>query len=147
VTLALPGGTALLLDDSYNASPISVRAGLSVLAAQPASRRIAVLGDMLELGPGGPAMHAELAPDVAGAADLVYCCGPLMRHLFEALPEAKRGAHLADSTALAPVVAGATRAGDAVLVKGSLGSRMAAVIAALKSLNDETGAVGAGVVP
>jgi UDP-N-acetylmuramoyl-tripeptide--D-alanyl-D-alanine ligase len=147
VTLALPGGTALLLDDSYNASPISVRAGLSVLAAQPATRRIAVLGDMLELGPGGPAMHAELAPDVAGAADLVYCCGPLMRHLFEALPEAKRGAHLADSTALAPVVAGATRAGDAVLVKGSLGSRMAAVIAALKSLNDETGAVGAGVVP
>jgi UDP-N-acetylmuramoyl-tripeptide--D-alanyl-D-alanine ligase len=147
VTLALPGGTATLLDDSYNASPASIRAGLAVLAAQPAARRIAVLGDMRELGEGGPAMHAELAPDVAASADLVYCCGPLMRHLFEALPEARRGAHLADSAALAPVIAEALRAGDAVLVKGSLGSRMAAVIAALKSLNDRSGAVGAGVVP
>ena len=146
VTLALPGGTALLLDDSYNASPASVRAGLGVLAAQPASRRVVVLGDMLELGEGGPAMHAELASDVASAASVVYCCGPLMRHLFDALPEARRGAHLPSSAALAPVLAEAVRPGDAVLVKGSLGSRMALVVAALKSLNDKASAAGAKVV-
>jgi UDP-N-acetylmuramoyl-tripeptide--D-alanyl-D-alanine ligase len=147
VTLALPGGTALLLDDSYNASPPSVRAGLAVLAAQPASRRVAVLGDMLELGEGGPAMHAELASDVASAATVVYCCGPLMRHLFEALPKGKRGAHLPDSAALAPLLAEAIRPGDVVLVKGSLGSRMALVVAALKSLNDKASAAGAKVIP
>ena len=92
-------------------------------------------------------MHADLASDVAAAAELVYCCGPLMRHLFEALPEEKRGAHLPDSSALAPLLAGAIRAGDAVLVKGSLGSRMALVVAALTSLNDRSSAAGAGVVP
>jgi UDP-N-acetylmuramoyl-tripeptide--D-alanyl-D-alanine ligase len=147
VTLNLPGGTALLLDDSYNASPASIRAGLAVLAAQPATRRVVALGDMLELGAAGPAMHAELAGDVAKSADIVYCCGPLMRHLHAALPEASRGAHLPDSAALAPVVVAAVRPGDAVLVKGSLGSRMATVVAALKSLNDKAGAAGAGVVP
>lgn len=145
VTLALPGGPALLLDDSYNASVASIRAGLAVLAAQTATRRIAVLGDMLELGTDGPAMHAELAPAVAQVADIVFCCGPLIRGLFDALPESRRGAHAADSAALAPAVAAALRPGDAVLVKGSLGSRMATVVAALKSLNDKTSAAGAGV--
>jgi UDP-N-acetylmuramoyl-tripeptide--D-alanyl-D-alanine ligase len=133
VRIALPGGTALLLDDSYNAAPVSVRAGLAVLAAQDATRRIAVLGDMLELGEAGPALHAELAPEVAAAADLVFCCGAQMRHLFEALPAAKRGAHAPDSAALAPLVAAALAPGDAVLVKGSLGSRMAAVVAAIRA--------------
>ncbi len=133
VKLALPGGAALLLDDSYNAAPVSVRAGLAVLAAQQATRRVAVLGDMLELGEAGPALHAELAPDAAAAADLVFCCGPQMRHLFDALPAAKRGAHAPDSAALAPLVAAAFAPGDAVLVKGSLGSRMAAVVAAIRA--------------
>ncbi|MBX6373696.1 MAG: UDP-N-acetylmuramoyl-tripeptide--D-alanyl-D-alanine ligase [Acetobacteraceae bacterium] len=132
VTLHLPGGgTALLLDDSYNASTASIRAGLAVLAAQPAGRRIAVLGDMRELGEHGPALHAELAPDVAAAADLAFCCGPLMRHLFDALPESVRGDHRPDSESLAPVVRAALRPGDAVLVKGSLGSRMKLVVEAL----------------
>ncbi len=141
VTLALPGGTALLLDDSYNASAASIRAGLKVLAAQRASRRIIVLGDMLELGEGGPAMHVELAPDGAAMADLVYACGPLMRGLYDALPEARRGAHAPDSAALATIVAQALRPGAAVLVKGSLGMRMARVVSALKALN-ATGAAG-----
>jgi UDP-N-acetylmuramoyl-tripeptide--D-alanyl-D-alanine ligase len=145
VTLALPGGAALLIDDSYNASPTSIRAGLAVLGAQPASRRIVALGDMRELGDDAPAMHAELAADVAAAADLVFCCGPLMRHLYDALPVAKQGGHCADSGALAPVLAQAVRSGDAVLVKGSLGSRMATVVGALKSLNDKAGPMGAGV--
>jgi UDP-N-acetylmuramoyl-tripeptide--D-alanyl-D-alanine ligase len=133
VRIDLPGGAALLLDDSYNAAPNSIRAGLAVLAAQPAGRRIVALGDMLELGEAGPALHAELAPDVAAVADLVFCCGPLMRHLFEALPEEKRGAHLPDSATLGVIVAAALEPGDAVLVKGSLGSRMAAVVAAIKA--------------
>ncbi len=145
VTLALPGGEALLIDDSYNASPASIRAGLAVLAAQPAKRRIVALGDMREMGAEAPAMHADLAADVAAAADLVFCCGPLMRHLYDGLPAARQGGHLPDSAALAPVLAQAVRPGDAVLVKGSLGSRMATVIAALKSLNDKTGPTGAGV--
>ncbi|MBR0671525.1 UDP-N-acetylmuramoyl-tripeptide--D-alanyl-D-alanine ligase [Neoroseomonas soli] len=131
VRLALPGGEALLIDDSYNASPASIRAGLAVLAAQKASRRIAALGDMRELGDHGPALHADLAPDAAATCDLVFTCGELMGHLHAALPEAKRGAHLADSTALAPVLKKALRPGDAVLVKGSLGSRMAVVVEAL----------------
>jgi UDP-N-acetylmuramoyl-tripeptide--D-alanyl-D-alanine ligase len=90
-----------------------------------------VLGDMRELGEHGPALHAELAPDAAAAADLVFCCGPLMRHLYDALPAARRGAHMPDSDRLAPLVRAALRAGDAVLVKGSLGSRMKVVVEAL----------------
>ncbi len=129
--IALPGGEALLLDDSYNASSASIRAALAVLAAQPACRRIAVLGDMRELGDHGPALHAELAADVAAATDLTFCCGPLMGHLFAALPADRQGAQAADSTSLAPLVSAALRPGDAVLVKGSLGSRMAVIIQAL----------------
>ena len=135
VLRAADGGEALLLDESYNASAASVRAALAVLAAQPARRRLAVLGDMLELGEAGPALHAGLAADAADAADAVFCCGPLMRGLFDALPPGKRGAHAADSTALAPAVAGALRGGDAVMVKGSLGSRMAVVVAALRGVS------------
>ncbi|PZP43964.1 MAG: UDP-N-acetylmuramoyl-tripeptide--D-alanyl-D-alanine ligase [Azospirillum brasilense] len=129
------GGEFLLLDESYNANTASVAAALAVLAAQPTQppgRRIAVLGDMLELGEHGPDLHRSLAPAAAAAADLVYCCGPLMRGLFEALPPGKRGAHAPDSASLAPVLASAVRGGDAVMVKGSLGSRMATVVAALR---------------
>jgi UDP-N-acetylmuramoyl-tripeptide--D-alanyl-D-alanine ligase len=129
--IAVPGGQALLIDDSYNASPPSIRAGLAVLAAQPATRRIAALGDMRELGDAAPAIHAALAPDAAAACDLVFCCGELMGHLYRALPDDRRAAHLPDSAALAPVLRDALRPGDAVLVKGSLGSRMAVVVDAL----------------
>ncbi len=129
--IAVPGGEALLIDDSYNASPPSIRAGLAVLAAQAAARRIAALGDMRELGAEGPAIHAALAPDAAAACDLVFCCGELMGHLYQALPAERRAAHLPDSAALAPVLRDALRPGDAVLVKGSLGSRMAIVVEAL----------------
>jgi UDP-N-acetylmuramoyl-tripeptide--D-alanyl-D-alanine ligase len=129
----VPGGTALLLDESYNANTTSMRAALAVLAAQKGMRRIAVMGDMLELGDEGVAMHAALAEDAAASADLVFTCGPQMAALHDALPVARRGAHAADSAALAPIVADALRAGDAVLVKGSLGSRMAVVVRAIKA--------------
>jgi UDP-N-acetylmuramoyl-tripeptide--D-alanyl-D-alanine ligase len=133
VALAVPGGEALLLDESYNGQPPAMRAALAVLGSQQAARRIAVLGDMRELGEHGPALHAGLLPDVLGHADLVFCCGPLMRGLYDALPGGLRGAHAATSEALAPLVRDALRPGDVVLVKGSLGTRMAAVVGALKS--------------
>lgn len=127
------GGTATLLDESYNASDSAVRAALAVLAGLPARRRVAVLGDMLEMGAHGPALHEALAGDAARHADLVFCCGPLMRGLFAGIPLAARGEWAADSAALAPLVAQALRDGDAVLVKGSLGMRMAEVVRALEA--------------
>ena len=120
-----------LLDESYNANGASVRAALAVLRSLP-GRRLAVLGDMLELGAHGPAEHAALAPAVAEAADLLFACGPLMRGLYDAVPAPQRGAHAPDSAALAPIVAARAARGDAVLVKGSLGSRMATVVRALE---------------
>jgi UDP-N-acetylmuramoyl-tripeptide--D-alanyl-D-alanine ligase len=102
-----------------------------VLSLQPAIRRIAVLGDMLELGEASAAQHAGLAPDVMASADLLFACGPEMWRLFDAVPATMQGAHAATSTELAPLVAAALRPGDAVLVKGSLGSRMAKIVAAL----------------
>jgi UDP-N-acetylmuramoyl-tripeptide--D-alanyl-D-alanine ligase len=131
--IAVADGEALLLDESYNASSASVRAALSVLALQPARRRIAVLGDMLELGADGPAEHSGLAPSVASVADLLFTCGPLMRLLHDAVPARIRGVHADTSDALAPIVASALRAGDAVLVKGSLGSRMSNIVRALRA--------------
>jgi UDP-N-acetylmuramoyl-tripeptide--D-alanyl-D-alanine ligase len=125
------GGQALLLDESYNASDVALRAALAVLASQPARRRIAVLGDMLELGEFGAGLHEALAPDVAAAADLVYACGPLMAGLFVRLPPDRRGAHAADAASLAPLLRAALRDGDAILVKGSLGMKMAGIVQAL----------------
>jgi UDP-N-acetylmuramoyl-tripeptide--D-alanyl-D-alanine ligase len=132
--LMLPGGAALLLDESYNANGASMRAALDVLHLQPATRRVAVLGDMLELGEAGPAEHAALADDVARSADLVFTCGPLMRRLFDAIPPQIRGRHAEDAATLAPIVASHVETGDAILIKGSLGSRMKAIVAALDAL-------------
>ena len=131
-------GAVTLLDESYNANTASVRASLAVLRGMPGTRHIAVLGDMLELGEFGPAEHQGLAADVAEAADLLYACGPLMRHLFEAVPEKQRGVLAADSATLAPIVAEAVRPGDAVLIKGSLGSRMRVIVAGLEARLSES---------
>jgi UDP-N-acetylmuramoyl-tripeptide--D-alanyl-D-alanine ligase len=129
----VPGGAALLLDESYNGNPASMRAALAVLRLQPARRRVAVLGDMLELGDAAPTEHNSLAADVAAATDSLFACGPLMRGLYDAVPEPIRTAYAADSAALAPMVARAIAPGDAVLIKGSLGSRMKLVVDALQS--------------
>ncbi|MBO6782168.1 MAG: UDP-N-acetylmuramoylalanyl-D-glutamyl-2,6-diaminopimelate--D-alanyl-D-alanine ligase [Alphaproteobacteria bacterium] len=138
----IPGehGTLTVIDDSYNASPTSMRAAIAVLsAASPArgGRRIAVLGDMLELGDTAPQLHASLAPDLeAGDIDLVFCAGPNMAALDDALPAQLRGGHADTSEELADTVVDAVRDGDVLLVKGSLGSRMALVVDALKALGD-----------
>jgi UDP-N-acetylmuramoyl-tripeptide--D-alanyl-D-alanine ligase len=130
--IVVPGGTALLIDESYNGNPASMRAALAVLRLQPARRRVAVLGDMLELGEAGRTEHRALAADVMAAADRVFACGPLMRDLFAVLPAPLRAAHAENSASLAPLVAHAIAPGDAVLIKGSLGSRMKLVVAALE---------------
>ena len=132
-----------MLDESYNASGASVRAALAVLALQPATRRIAVLGDMLELGEAGPAEHIALAEDVARCADLLFTCGPLMAGLHEAVSPAQRGTHAEDAAALAPLLAAALRPGDAVLVKGSLGSGMKRVVQAIDTQHTDIAAAEA----
>jgi UDP-N-acetylmuramoyl-tripeptide--D-alanyl-D-alanine ligase len=135
--LLTPAGPLTLLDESYNANPASMRASMALLAQLNVGlrgRRIVVLGDMLELGPTGPEMHRSLIDAViANDVELVFCSGPLMKNLWQALPQDKRGAYAATSAELQPAVIDAVRAGDAVMIKGSLGSRMGPIVAALKS--------------
>ena len=135
--IALPGGGALtLIDESYNANPMSMRAAFATLAAREVQgRRIAVLTDMLELGPDAAERHADLAGALAAAGvDLVFCAGPLMRSLFEVLPAAVRGGWAATAAELAPEVTAAVRAGDVVMVKGSNGSKAGLIAQALASM-------------
>ena len=136
VTLNVPGGSALLIDESYNANPTSMRAALALLGQVPMKglgRRIAVLGDMLELGPDGAALHAELADAVsANSIDLVYCSGALMKSLWSALPSERRGGYAETAAALEPDILAAIVRDDAVMIKGSLGSRMGPIVKALK---------------
>jgi UDP-N-acetylmuramoyl-tripeptide--D-alanyl-D-alanine ligase len=120
-----------IIDESYNANPASMAAALALLAKAP-GRKIAVLGDMLEMGAEGPALHAGLAQYLA-AADLVFLCGPLMRSLHDALPADRRHGYAANSKELAAHVVAAVKTGDTVLVKGSNGSRMGVVIEAIKA--------------
>ena len=129
-------GEATLIDESYNANPASMGAALNVLGQAtvgPHGRRIAILGDMLELGPTGPALHRGLAEAVkANHVDLVYCCGPLMRNLWDALSTGKRGGYADSSTSLEAQAVAVVRPGDAIMVKGSLGSKMKLIVNALE---------------
>jgi UDP-N-acetylmuramoyl-tripeptide--D-alanyl-D-alanine ligase len=144
IEIELPDGPALILDESYNANPASVAAALALLGQAEVGRqgrRIAVLGDMLELGPKGASLHRGLAAAVAdNAIDLVYCCGPLMQSLWRALPASRRGGYAENSGALEAQVVSAVRAGDVVMVKGSLGSRMAPIVKVLQRVYPHTGA-------
>ena len=131
------GGSFVLVDDSYNANPTSMEAALEGLAAQPSDsgngRRIAFLGDMLELGSEEDRYHAGLAGlDAMQNIDLVYACGPRMRRLYEALPIARRGGWDACAGQLAARAPQLVRAGDVAMVKGSNGARVFKVAAALR---------------
>ncbi|MDP7547331.1 MAG: cyanophycin synthetase, partial [Alphaproteobacteria bacterium] len=130
----------LIIDESYNASPVAMTAAIEALGAvalAPLGRRIAVLGDMLELGATAPDLHAALAPALlAAGVDQVFACGPHMAHLFAALPKAMRGAHEETSAQLLVKAVAAARPGDAVLVKGSLGLAMAPIVQALRGLGE-----------
>ena len=150
IELELPGGSAFIIDESYNANPASIAAALDLLGQTPVGprgRRIAVLGDMLELGPRGRALHRGLVAGVnTNAIDLVFCCGPLMRALWQALPAGRRGGYAEDSAALEAQVLAAIRAGDVVMVKGSLGSRMAPIVKALQRLSVRQESSGANAL-
>jgi len=130
------GGRMAIIDESYNANPASMRAALATLGLTPReqfSRRVAVLGDMLELGSEGPKLHQELAEFIDGAGvDVVFACGELMGSLFEALPASRRGAYAKTAEELGPKLVAAVGPGDAIMIKGSLGSRMAPLVEALK---------------
>jgi UDP-N-acetylmuramoyl-tripeptide--D-alanyl-D-alanine ligase len=134
--LDLPGGRALLIDESYNANPASMRAAIALLGQAPLGprgRRIAVLGDMLELGDQAQMLHRRLSEAIADAGiDLVYCCGPLMHALWEVLPAILQGGYAETAAALEPSVLDAIRMGDTVMVKGSLGSKMTPIVKALQ---------------
>lgn len=129
-------GPVCIVDESYNANPASVRAALATLGLTPRSeykRRIAVLGDMLELGEESRRLHRELAEAVdAAGIDVVFACGADMASLFEALPHNRKGAYAETSEALAPSLLSSVQPGDIVMVKGSLGSRMAPLVEGLK---------------
>ncbi|HZQ12348.1 MAG TPA: UDP-N-acetylmuramoylalanyl-D-glutamyl-2,6-diaminopimelate--D-alanyl-D-alanine ligase [Pseudolabrys sp.] len=143
--LRVPGGRALLIDESYNANPVSMAAAIALLGQAPVGprgRRIAVLGDMLELGPSGAELHRGLAAPLAAAkVDLVFCSGPLMKALWEALPSNRRGGYADTAAALEPAVVEAIRDGDAVMVKGSLGSKMGPIVKALERQFPRAGAL------
>ena len=132
--LALPCGPVTLIDEAFNANPASMAAALSVLAGAP-GRRVAVLGDMLELGETERALHAALADDPAlGAVDVVHCVGPLMRALHAALPEGRRGLWAESAEAMIEALPDTLRRGDTVMVKGSKAIGASRVVDALRAL-------------
>ncbi len=135
--LKLPGGTAVLIDESYNANPASMSAAIALLGqSEPGrnGRRIAILGDMLELGRGAEAMHAGLAAPLAEAdVDAVFLVGPLMRSLWDALPVRLHGGYTERASDMEPLVAEAIAPGDVIMVKGSNASRMGPLVETIKA--------------
>lgn len=130
-------GEFLLIDESYNANPTSVEAALALLGhftPRKNGRRIAVLGDMLELGEFGPDLHEGLHKSIAKYhVNTVYAVGPLMKHLWAVMPDQRRGAHAATSAELKDILIKALRPDDVVMVKGSLGSRMGVLTDAIRA--------------
>ncbi len=140
-----PAQSLILIDDAYNANPTSLNAALNVLAASTpvdgvgrvhSGRRISILGDMLELGGDETALHVGFSNHPAlEQIDLIHCCGPLMRHLWEALPDHKRGQWAEKAQDIAVIAHSLLDAGDVILVKGSLGSRVSEVVTAIRKLD------------
>ncbi len=128
-----------LIDDAYNSNPISLAAGLATLAALTGGRRVAILGDMLELGADEIAMHRDMAHDAAiDAVDLVHAAGPRMRAMFDALPASKRGIWAETAAELAAQVSDLVATGDIVLVKGSNSSKVSSVVDAIRRVRQSS---------
>ncbi|MDB5642655.1 MAG: UDP-N-acetylmuramoylalanyl-D-glutamyl-2,6-diaminopimelate--D-alanyl-D-alanyl ligase [Hyphomicrobiales bacterium] len=137
IRLVVGDGDITLIDESYNANPVSMRAALQLLAEAPPpamfGRRIAMLGDMLELGPQEMMLHAELGAVIAKLPiDLVHTVGPRMANLHDALPIDKRGLHGAAVAEVLDQLMAQVAPGDVIMIKGSNGARMGAVVSALK---------------
>lgn len=138
-----------LIDDSYNANPTSMAASLEVLAASAvgqnavhnrAGRRIAILGDMKELGSDEIALHAGLAHlEAMENVDVVHCIGPLMKSLYNLLPEHRRGDWTETSAEMLNAITGRLHAGDVVLAKGSLSMKLGAVVDAIRKMGHRNG--------
>ncbi|MDE2017719.1 MAG: UDP-N-acetylmuramoylalanyl-D-glutamyl-2,6-diaminopimelate--D-alanyl-D-alanine ligase [Hyphomicrobiales bacterium] len=141
--LSAPGGEFTLIDESYNANPASMRAALALLGGtSPArgGRRVAIVGDMLELGADAERLHAELAPALdAARVDLLLTAGPLSRALHEAGRGGREARHADGAEGLAALALDALRGGDVAMAKGSNGSRVHAVVAALKARASKSG--------
>jgi UDP-N-acetylmuramoyl-tripeptide--D-alanyl-D-alanine ligase len=140
-TVRFERGEFTLVDESYNANPVSVTSALKTLGANPAKgRRIVALTDMLELGSQARNLHAGLAePIEAARVDLVFCAGPLMKSLFDALPPTRRGGYADDAAGLAARLVRAIEPGDVVMVKGSRDSHAKALVEALIALESPAG--------
>lgn len=143
ITLDEVDGTSFeLIDDAFNANPASVAAALDLLIATTpkhgvgrvgAGRRIAILGDMLELGPTENALHAAIADHPSlSKIDVIHCVGPRMAHLWQALPRAQRGAQVARAADLLLSLRSHMDAGDVILVKSSKGTKCALIVDALR---------------
>ncbi len=135
--LGVKGGEATLIDESYNANPTSMAAAIALLGQVPQSgqgRRIAVLGDMLELGRESPALHAGLAPVLAEAGvERVYLAGTLMKSLWDVLPAKQRGAYAPTAAELESALYEGIGIGDVIMVKGSKASRMTPLVEAIRA--------------
>ena len=142
--VCVAGGAFTLIDESYNANPISMGSAIATLGARKAaSRRIVALTDMLELGPDADAFHADIASLLdAASIDLVFCAGPLMKSLWDALPPTRRGGYAETASDLAPQLAQAVQVGDVVMVKGSNGSKAGLIVQALTALGQPRTGLG-----
>lgn len=144
--VALADGTLGVIDETYNASPVAVRAAFDVLAAtRPGrgGRRVVVLGDMLELGPHAAEAHMGLVDDIKKLDfDLVFACGQYMSDILDELPKDLHGGRAGTSAQLAKMVTAKIRAGDLVLVKGSAGAHMSKVIDEIRAMGDVTASDG-----
>jgi UDP-N-acetylmuramoyl-tripeptide--D-alanyl-D-alanine ligase len=128
------GGDALIIDESYNANPASMAATLAVLGAAKASRRIAVLGEMRELGPDGEGLHAGLAGPIAQAdVDLALLVGPAMAPLKKALEGRLETVHAPDAASALESLEGRVQSGDVLLIKGSNAVGLSRIVEALIS--------------
>ena len=136
IEVPFDGGRITVIDESYNANPASMRAAIALLGATGTpggGRRIAVLGDMLELGEQENQLHAGLADTIAvQGIDLVFAAGPRMKHLYDAVPEHRRALWTQTSADMREALLDELRAGDVVMIKGSNGSRMGPLVKAIQ---------------
>jgi UDP-N-acetylmuramoyl-tripeptide--D-alanyl-D-alanine ligase len=136
--LAVPGGNILLIDESYNANPASMRASLATFGTVPRAkfpRRIVVLGDMLELGPSAGELHRALIEAVVAAGvDQLFACGTHMKGLYDAASAVIKGGYAETADGLKGPLTEALKAGDAVMIKGSNGMKLGPLAAHLRTI-------------